>query len=214
MRLAGPDRAIRVADNEIDPEHMRIVPHEYAEGVVYDRGGLVIRAIEVDHGEFIRPAYDRVEYCGRVFVHSHDTRYNENLIRQAQGPMFSSTRVAAAKPGIIAHPAVKVAIDHLRDTGRGGRVFRADAAKLAMLTHLVLLKPDPVSVNDVMAELATEYDGTVLVAEDLMTIQIRNNVSVIPYRHGGSRVAWWADTDASVFRPRCMQIATVRQAPS
>ena len=35
----GPDRAIRVADNEIDPEHMRIVPHEYAEGVVYDRRG-------------------------------------------------------------------------------------------------------------------------------------------------------------------------------
>ena len=40
-------------------------------------------------------------------------------------------------------------------------------------------------VNDVMAELATEYDGTVLVAEDLMTIQIGNNVSVIPFRHGG-----------------------------
>ena len=54
-----------------------------------------------------------------------------------------------------------------------------------MLTHPVLLKPDPVSVNEVMAELATEYDGTVLVAEDLMTIQIGNNVSVIPYRHGG-----------------------------
>ena len=49
----GPDRDIRVADNEIDPEHMRIIPHEYEEGVVYDRGGLVVRAIKVDHGDFI-----------------------------------------------------------------------------------------------------------------------------------------------------------------
>ena len=183
----GPDRAIRVADNEIDPEHMRIVPHEYAEGVVYERDGLVIRAIEVDHGEFIRPAYGfRVEYGGRVFVHSHDTRYNENLIRQAQGADVFIHEVAAAKPEIIAsHPAVKVAIDHHATPAEVGRVFAQTRPKLAMLTHLVLLKPDPVSVNDVMAELATEYDGTVLVAEDLMTIQIGNNVSVIPFRHGG-----------------------------
>jgi ribonuclease Z len=54
-----------------------------------------------------------------------------------------------------------------------------------MLTHLVLLPPDPVPINDVMTELASEYDGTVVVAEDLMTIQIGRNISVIPYRHGG-----------------------------
>ncbi|MEC8515512.1 MAG: MBL fold metallo-hydrolase, partial [Pseudomonadota bacterium] len=113
-------------------------------------------------------------------------RYNENLIRQAQGADVFVHEVAAAKPEIIAsHPAVKVAIDHHATPAEVGRVFAQTRPKLAMLTHLVLLKPDPVSVNDVMAELATEYDGTVLVAEDLMTIQIGNNVSVIPFRHGG-----------------------------
>jgi ribonuclease Z len=66
-----------------------------------------------------------------------------------------------------------------------GRVFAQTKPRLALLTHLVLLKPDPVSVNEVMMELATEYDGTVLVAEDLMTIQIGRNISVIPYNHGG-----------------------------
>ena len=29
----GPDRDIRTADNEIHPEHMRIIPHLYEEGV-------------------------------------------------------------------------------------------------------------------------------------------------------------------------------------
>jgi len=35
-----------------------------------------------------------------------------------------------------------------------------------------------------MAELAEEYDGTVLVTEDLMRIEIGKNISVIPYHHG------------------------------
>ena len=183
----SPDRAIRVADSEIDPEHMRIIPHEYAEGVVYDRDGLVIRAIKVDHGEFIRLAYGfRVEYGGHVFVHSHDTRYNENLIAQAQGADVFVHEVGAASAATLAnYPAVKVAIDHHATPVEVGRVFAQTQPKLALLTHLVLLPPDPVPINDVMTELATEYDGTVVVAEDLMTIQIGRNISVIPYRHGG-----------------------------
>ncbi len=106
-----PDRNIRVNDNEIDPEHMRIVAHVYEEGVVFDRGGLIIRAILVDHGDNIPSAYGfRVEYGGRVFVHSHDTRYNENLIAQAQGADVFIHEVAAARASTLAsHPKVKVA---------------------------------------------------------------------------------------------------------
>ena len=182
----GPDRDIRVADNEIDAEHMRIIPHEYAEGVVYDRGGLVIRAIEVDHGDFIDIAYGfRVEYAGRVFVHSHDTRYNENLIAQAHGADVFVHEVAAARPEVQeAMPAVKLVMEHHASPAEVGRVFAETRPKLALLTHLVLLKPDPVSINEVLQELAAEYDGTVMVAEDLLSIEIGRNISVIPFHRG------------------------------
>lgn len=181
-----PDRDIRVADREIDPEHMRIIPHVYTQGVVYDCGGLKIIAIEVDHGEFIRPAYAfRVEYAGHVFVHSHDTRYNENLITQAQGADVFVHEVAAATPETFAkNPKAKVAIDHHATPREVGRVFAQTRPRLAMLTHLVLLPPHPMPIGAVMAELAEEFDGTVLVAEDLMTIEIGRNISVIPYHHG------------------------------
>ena len=183
----GPDRDIRVADNEIDPEHMRIIPHEYEEGVVYDHGGLVVRAIEVDHGDFIDIAYGfRVEYQGRVFVHSHDTRYNENLIAQAQGADVFVHEVAAARQEVQDRlQAVKLVMEHHASPTEVGRVFAQTRPKLALLTHLVLLKPDPVSINEVMTELAAEYDGTVMVAEDLLSIEIGPNISVIPYHHGG-----------------------------
>ena len=183
-----PDRDIRVADGEIDPEHMRIIPHLYEEGVVYDKGGLKIIAIEVDHGEFIRPAYAfRVEYGGRVFVHSHDTRYNENLIAQAQGADVFVHEIAAARPETLAnYPAIQTAIDHHATPTDVGRVFAQTQPKLAMLTHLVMLPPDPLPIGALLEELAEEYDGTVLVAEDLMVIELGKNISVTPFHHGGS----------------------------
>ena len=182
----GPDRDIRVADNEIDPEHMRIIPHEYEEGVVYDHGGLVVRAIEVDHGDHIDIAYGfRVEYQGRVFVHSHDTRYNENLIAQAQGAEVFVHEVAAARQEVQDRlQAVKLVMEHHASPTEVGRVFAQTRPKLALLTHLVLLKPDPVSINEVMTELAGEYDGTVMVAEDLLSIEIGRAISVIPFHRG------------------------------
>ena len=182
-----PDRDIRVADKEIDPEHMRIIPHTYREeGLLYDRGGLRIIAIEVDHGEFIRPAYAfRVEYGQHVFVHSHDTRYNENLIAQAQGADVFVHEIASASPETLAnYPGIRVAIDHHATPEEVGRVFQQTRPRLAMLTHLVMLPPDPPPIEDLVAGVGTEYDGIVLVAEDLMTIEIGNNISVIPFHHG------------------------------
>lgn len=184
----GPDRKIRVADHEVDAEHMRMIPHTYeSEGVVFERGGLKITAIKVDHGEFISTAYAfRVEYKGHVFVHSHDTRYNENLIAQAQDADVFVHEVGSAHPDTIAnYPGVKVAMDHHTSPVEVGRVFAKTRPKLAMLTHLVLLPPNPMPVDLVTAEIAAEYDGIVLVAEDMTTIDIGANISIIPFHHGG-----------------------------
>ena len=41
-------------------------------------------------------------------------------------------------------------------------------------------------INAVTAGVASEYDGMVLVAEDLMTIEIGANITVIPFGHGRS----------------------------
>ena len=185
-QAAKPDRDIRVADSEIDPETMRLVPHVYEEGVIFEKDGLKLTAIEVDHGEYIKPAFGfRIDYNGKVFVHSHDTRYNENLIRQAQGADVFVHEVAAARPETLRdYPGVKVAIDHHTSPAEVGRVFAQVRPRIAMLTHLVFLPPNPVTIAEVLAELNTEYDGTLVVAEDLMTILIDDSISIIPFHHG------------------------------
>ena len=182
-----PDRDIRVADHEIEPEDMRIIPHVYEEGVVYDRGGLKIIAILVDHGDNIPTAFGfRVEYGDNVFVHSHDTRYNENLISQAHGADVFVHEVAAARQSTLDnYPNVKIAIDHHSSPTDVGRVFAQTRPKLAMLTHLALLPPDPPSIDGLLAEIGEEYEGVVLIAEDLMTIRIGKGISIEPFRHPG-----------------------------
>lgn len=106
-----------------------------------NRGGLKIIAIEVDHGEFIRPAYAvRVDYAGRVFVHSHDTRCNENLIAQAKGADGFVHEIAAGTPETFRkNPKAKIATDHHATPDGVGRVFAQTRPKLGMLTHIALL---------------------------------------------------------------------------
>ncbi|MBU74757.1 MAG: hypothetical protein CMM73_03500 [Rhodospirillaceae bacterium] len=77
-------------------------------------------------------------------------------------------------------------LDHHATPDEVGRVFAQTRPKLAMLTHLVLLPPDPMPINAVTGSVASEYDGMVLVAEDLMTIEIGLNITVIPFGHGRS----------------------------
>jgi len=96
--------------------------------------------------------------------------------------------IAAARPQTLAnYPAIQTAIDHHATPVDVGRVFAQTQPKLAMLTHLVLLPPDPMQISEVLEELAEEYDGTVLVAEDLMVIELGKNISVTPYHHGAAR---------------------------
>ena len=57
-----------------------------SEGIVYDSGGVKVTAFKVNHGELIDPAYGyRIEFDGRTVVLSGDTKYNENLVKNAEG---------------------------------------------------------------------------------------------------------------------------------
>lgn len=181
-----PDHDIRVADSEIDPETMRLVPHVYEEGVIFEKNGVTVRAILVDHGDHVKPAYAfRVDYAGRCFVHSGDTRFNENLIEQAAGADVFVHEVAAADPELYrAQQSVRTIIDHHITPDRLGEVLARVQPRLAILTHLVLFPLGVLKIDGALERIAEDFDGTVIVAEDLMTIHIGKAISVVPFAHG------------------------------
>lgn len=174
------DRNIRVADSEIDPEMQRVQASVVSEGVVFDENGLRIIAFEVDHGDFVKPAFGyRVEYGGHVFVHSHDTRYSPNLIKHAAGADVLVHEVAMAKPETMRdHPHTRTVLEHHITPGEVGSVFSQIRPKIAMLTHLVLKGPDAPSIGEMLEEVGQTYDGPVLVGRDLTVIRFGPSIAV------------------------------------
>ena len=67
---------------------MQVVATDMAEGTVYDTDGVKVTAFKVNHGKLIDPTYGyRIEFDGRIVVLSGDTKYNGNLVNNAEGPI-------------------------------------------------------------------------------------------------------------------------------
>ena len=182
-RAYAADIKIRLVDEELPPEGIKVDVSEFNEdGVVYDKGGLKVIAFEVDHGNVIKPAYGyRFEYQGRVAVHSSDTRYNKNVVKYGTDADLLIHEVASARPELMKEAHIQRIIAHHTTPREAGMVFAAAKPKLAVFTHLVLPATDkipPPTLDDVIAETRTTYDGPLVVGEDLMAFEIGAGVTV------------------------------------
>ncbi|HET7553043.1 MAG TPA: MBL fold metallo-hydrolase [Gemmatimonadaceae bacterium] len=182
------DVRIRTAGENLRPAGAAIDAVDISEGVVYRDHGVTVTAFEVDHGPFIKPALGyRVDYGGRSVVISGDTRFNENLIRHAQGADVLVHEVAFAREELLGRSAAARGIIALHTTPEdAGRVFARVKPKLAAYTHVVLLALDSISppptVRELIERTRTTYAGPLVVGEDLMTIEVGDSVTV--YRPG------------------------------
>lgn len=178
------DIRIRIADEHYPPEGVRLLSDEFSkEGVVYDEGGVKVTAFEVDHGEAIKPAYGyRVDFDGHAVVLSGDTRFNENVIKYGTGTDLLIHEVAAAPPALANDKQVQAVMAHHTSPQDAGRVFSRAKPKLAAFTHIVLsARPNvpSLTMDEVVAQTRTTYDGPLVVGEDLMKFDIlQDGVSV------------------------------------
>ena len=172
----GWDIQARIADQNLDPESIRAVVTEFRPGVVYDQGGVKVSAIEVDHGELLKPAFGfRIDYGGRSVSISGDTRFSENLIKHAAGSDLLIHQVAAAREELLALPSFKVILDHHTKPEEAGTVFSRVKPKLAVYYHFVLLgspKVPPITEKEVVELTRKTYAGPLVVGEDLMAFRL------------------------------------------
>jgi ribonuclease Z len=158
--------------------------HDIESGVVFERGGVRVTAFLVDHGGLLEPAYGyRVDYAGRSVVISGDTRPTEALVRAAQGADVLVHEVIDAPPALLAksETARRVAGFHTSPED-AGRIFTRVRPRLAVFTHVVLLRMDPTipapTVADLVQRTRATYGGPLQVGEDLMTIDVGSEVRV------------------------------------
>jgi ribonuclease Z len=181
------DIEIRMEDEKLARGDIAITVKEFTEdGMVYEHGDLRITAFTVDHGDAIKPAYGyRIDYQGRVAVVSGDTRYNENVVRYAEGADLLIHEVAMARPELLTEPYIQRIVNHHTSPQEAGSIFARTRPKLAAFTHLVMLASPTVrapSVDELIAATRETYRGLLEVGEDLMSFEIADAVTV--RRHG------------------------------
>lgn len=185
VKAFAGDIDIRVEDQKftrvgVTPNTTEIVP-----GVVYNQGDVKVTAIEVNHGEKIKPAFGfRIDYKGRSVVISGDTKYHPPLAEAAKGVDLFIHAIAGAKKELIeSHKMWKIILAHHTGPEDVGRIFAQSKPKMAALHHLVTLtngKIKPPKLGDLVARLKTTYDGPVNVGADRMRFIIgTNGVEVI-----------------------------------
>jgi ribonuclease Z len=185
-RAYALDINIRIADEKLPPEGIATSVTEYdRDGLVYEKNGVRVIAFEVDHGEVIKPAYGyRIEYGGRAFVISGDTRFNQNVIKYGTGADLLVHEVAAASPELMKEAYVRRIIGHHVTPREAGTVFALTKPKLAVFTHVVQLASDhipPPTLEDMLAETRRTYGGPLQIGEDLMGFEIGEVITVRRY---------------------------------
>lgn len=176
---------VRIPDELLPPEGIDTLAHEFDEdGVVYEKDGVVVTAFAVDHGELIKPSYGyRVDYDGRSVVISGDTRYDENLIAAAQGADLVIHEVALVSDELLASSEqMRRIVAHHTLPEEAGIVFDKIGPKLAVYTHLVMLSNPPeypeAPLSSLLTRTRTNYDGPLVVGEDLMTFIVDSEVTL------------------------------------
>jgi ribonuclease Z len=170
------DIKARIADQGLKAEAIRAQVTEVKPGVVYDQGGVKVTAIEVDHGEKLKPAFGyRIDFAGRAVTISGDTRFSENLIEKAQGSDLLIHQVAAASEALLKIPTFKDILAHHTQPEEAGVVFSKVKPKLAVYYHFVLLGTPAIPAltdKDVFEITRKTYAGPLLIGEDLMAFRL------------------------------------------
>jgi ribonuclease Z len=187
-RAYALDIKIRLEDEKLPPEGIAVAAEEFdKDGVVYEKNGVKVIAFAVEHGAAIKPAVGyRVEYKGRSVTLSGDTRYDENVVKNAAGTDLLIHEVSAALPALLASsvPMQRIIAHHTTPL-EAGAVFTRTKPKLAVYSHISLLSsekiPEP-TLDDVVAETRQTYKGPLVIGEDLMAFEIGESVTARPYK--------------------------------
>ena len=90
----------------------------------------------------------------------------------------------AAREGLLSNPDVAGILQHHTSPVEAGEIFAIAQPKLAVLIHMVLLgRPGfpPLTPEEVLTLMRENYQGPVVIAEDLMRFEVGNHVSAIPW---------------------------------
>ena len=142
--------------------------------MVYDRNGVRVSSFPVIHILNGSVGY-RLDYNGRSVVFSGDTRPCHPLVDACDGAdlliheTFPSAPVFAQKAGVPCPSRKQVVNGAHTSPTMAGKVFARAGARMSVMWHLAV---DHQVVGPAYADMRTQYEGPVTIAQDLTTFDI------------------------------------------
>ena len=176
------DRRVRTEDEGLGPESIPLDVTDVHEGPVWERYGVSVEAIRVDHwpqqAAPVSLGY-RVVHGGHSVVFLGDTRKFEHLAEAARGADLFIHEVAGMPTGTPApEPRTRRAriLGHHTSPQQAGEVFAIARPRLAVYSYIIPWRG--VTDRELLKQTSETYDGSVIVGRDLMGITIGDEIAV------------------------------------
>jgi ribonuclease Z len=171
------DIRIRTEDEHYPAAGVAFAAKDIEPGPVYEKDGVKVSAIEVNHGEKIKPAFGYViEADGKKVVLSGDTKYDERVANAAKGADILIHEVAVIDPALLkSYPNYREIEAHHSSPEEAGRIFTLAKPKLAVYSHIVFATVTPVPdvpEDALAARTETTYKGPFIIGHDLMSFVV------------------------------------------
>jgi len=138
------------------------------DGVVFDKGGVKVTAIRVNHADNKAFGY-RVDYGGHSVVISGDTGLSKNLMEKARGADLIIHEVMGIDDKRLKIPLYKSFLTEHTSPEQAGSLFANVKPKMAVFTHIILVG---VSEDEIVKKTRKTYSGPLKVGRDLMTFVV------------------------------------------
>ena len=153
---------------------------EIDEGYVYEENGVRVIPFRVNHLSMFsdEPCLGyRVEYQGKSLVICWDTCYCENLVEYSRGVDLLIHEVAAYPVEAVIPDYWRIAVGIHTYPEECARIFDEVKPQLAVYYHVLHFLGS--SVESILERTLENYDGEVVIGEDMMEIEIGDTVRVL-----------------------------------
>lgn len=163
----------RDVDEKMSARGIEVIAHDIEEGLVYDEGGVKIKAFLVDHGP-VKPSLGyRLDFAGHSVVLSGDTRPSDNLVKFSKGADLLIHEVVDADNlrKVAPKRLAEAIVAHHTTPEQAAEVFRRASPRLAVFSHAA-------GGDAALERTRRTYPGRVEMGYDLMVIDIGDDVTV------------------------------------
>ena len=165
------------APESLDKKNLRSNITIIEDGYKINKNGLTIEAFSVKHEPFTHAFGFKIfndKYCMLI---SGDTTYTENVIRKAKNCDLLIHEIAHASENTLKKfPKAKGVISYHTDISQLSQIVNKVKPRLTVLNHVLSL--DGSSDDEILKHLKEYTNHDVLIAKDLMTIDLKEEIYI------------------------------------